>query len=165
MTIFDYVPYLGLSYGEAALQPLLFQLRITTAPKLAKNDEDTHLSAKSLGIEICFTDERFVNIPGKQFPEGALVVSNITFYGEGHPGYSVYSGSIFPGITLASTKADVLRTFGIPNSPIYSDTGELLPDEDDWNMRWDRTDHCFFFTFTDEGEISDMAIQLPLDQA
>ena len=165
MTIFDYVPYLGLPYGEASLQQLLSDLGITTTPKLEKDDDDTHLSAKSLGIELCFTDERFVNIPGKQFPEGTLVVSNITFYGEGHPGYNTYSGSIFPGITLSSTKEDVLSIVGTPNFPSYSAKGELLPGEDDWHMRWDRANHCFFFSFTDEGKISDIAIQLPLNQA
>jgi hypothetical protein len=165
MTILDYVKYLGLYHGEEALQPLLSQLGLAKAPKLAKGDITTHLSAKALGVELCFRDERFVKIPDKQFPEGALVLSNITFYGEGHSGYKTYADVIFPGITWGSTKPEVLRAFGIPNAPSFSTTGELLPGEDDWNMRWDRADHCLFFTFTDEGQISDAAIQLPLDQA
>lgn len=165
MTIFDYVQYLGLYYGEASLQPVLSEFGLTSIPRLPKDDNTTYLSAKKTGIELCFKDERFVNIPGKQLPEGALVVSNIRFYGEGHPGYSAYAGNIYRDITLASTKADVLRAFGIPNAPSYLASGELIPGENDWKMRWDRADHCFFITFDDDGNISSLSIQLPLTQS
>ncbi len=164
MMIFDYVKYLGLYYGEALLQPLLAELGITKTPKLEKNDTTVHLSAKGLGVELCLKDEVLVKIPGKIFPEGALVLSNLTFFLKGGEGYAPFVGEIASGVTSKSTKEDVKAAFGLPDWPSYSVDGVLLPGEDDWNMRWDRADHCFFFTFTDEGLLSDVAIQLPLDQ-
>ncbi|WP_418648818.1 hypothetical protein ACNQFN_11135 [Thauera butanivorans] len=166
MTIFDYVEYLGLYYGEAPLQPLLTELELTKAPKLARGDSTTYLSAKKKGVELCFDEERSVKITGKQFPEGALVLSNIRFYGKDNPGYGVYSGCIFLGITMDSTRLDVLHVLGAPDSrKFYSDKEELPLGENEWKMRWDRTDHCIFFTFNEDGSISNMSIQLPLDQA
>ncbi|WP_341645987.1 hypothetical protein [Thauera sp. SDU_THAU2] len=166
MTIFDYVKYLGLYYGEAPLQPLLAELDLAKAPKLARGDMTTYLSAKTKGVELCFDEERSVQISGKQFPEGALVLSNIRFYGKNNPGYGAYSRCIFPGITLGSTRLDVLHTFGAPNSrKFYSDKEELPLGESEWKMRWDRADHCVFFTFNEDGLISNISIQLPLDQA
>lgn len=165
MPIFDYVKYLGLYYGEEALEPLLAKWGFKKAPKLEKGDTATYLTSKELGVELCFDDERVVKIPGKEIPEGALVVSNIRFYVKGRAGYKPYQGALCPEITPSSTKPDVRRVLGMPNAPAYSSAGELLPGENDRIMRWDRADHCFFIAFTSEGEISNLGIQLPLDQA
>jgi hypothetical protein len=140
-------------------------LAISKAPKISKGDKTGHLLFKKIGIELIFKDERFVKIPGKVFPEGAMVLSNVTIYLSEEDGYLPYTGSLPTGIGPNASKEGVLKGFGIPNSPKYSPAGKLLPDEDDWIMRWDRPDHVLFCTFNDEGTVTDMALQLPLDQA
>lgn len=165
MEIFDYVKFLGMYWSEPSLKPLLDELSISKAPKIQKGDQTGHLLLKKLGIEITFKDERFIKIPGKEFPEGGMVLCNICFYLTNEDGYKPYSGRLPNYIKPEATKADVLKAFGFPNNLKYSPAGKLLPGEDDWIMRWDKQGFVIFCTFTEEGTATDIALQLPLDQA
>lgn len=165
MKLFDCVNFLGMYWNEPELQPLLDEFAVNKPPKIAKGETDGRLLLKKSGVELIFTDERSVKVPNKNFPEGAMVLSNITFYLTATNGYKVYSGHLPDGIKPNVTKNEVLNAFGLPNNLKYSPTGQLLPDQDDWIMRWDKQGFVIFFTFTDEGIATDLALQLPLDQA
>lgn len=165
MEFFEHVKYLGMFWGEPSLQPLIDALGITKAPKLSKGDITSHLELKKVGIYLVFRDERFVKIPNKVFPEGALVLSNISFYLVDKDGYRTYKGSTPRGLSPNTTRADVLEAMGFPSSPKYSSDGVLLPDENDRMMRWDKSDHFVFCAFASDGKASRTGLQLPLDQA
>jgi hypothetical protein len=165
MEFFDYVKFLGMYWGEQGLQPLVEALSISKPPKIPKAERDAYLLLKKMGVELIFTDERFVKIPDKVFPEGAMVLCNATFYLTNRDGYKPYAGKLPKSMKLEETKTEMLKAFGIPNFPKYSPSGKLLPDEDDWKMRWDRPDHVLFCTFNDDGTATDIGLQLPLDQA
>ena len=165
MELFDYIKFLGMYWGEYGLQPLVESIKIIKPPKIAKGETDGYLLFKKLGVELIFTDERSLNIPSKSFPEGAMVLSNITFYLAKKDGYHPYTGKLPDGMKLGASKTEIIKVFGLPNTPQYSPAGELLPDEDDWMMRWDKDGFAMFCTFSEEGFATDLALQLPLDQA
>lgn len=165
MEFFDYAKFLGMYWGEPSLQPLVDALGITKVPKLAKDDVSVYLEFKKAGFFLIFKDERFVKITGKVFPEGAVVLCHVRFYLTSSDGYKPYAGKLPKSMNLDATKADMLKAFGFPNDPKYLPSGQLAPDEDDWMMRWDRPDHVLFCTFNDDGTATDIALQLPLDQA
>lgn len=164
MSILNYVKFLGNYYGEQQFNDLLLGFGISKPPKIDRGDITTYLSAKKIGVEFCFRDEKYINNPQKSFPEGALVVSNIRFYGFGVTGYGSYQGAIFSDVTLKSQKKEIIELIGLPNAPKFSETGEPLPGENASVFRWDRSDHCLFFAFSKDGAIRNVAIQLPLDQ-
>jgi hypothetical protein len=164
MEMMDYVKFLGMYWGEPALQPLIEQLKSSKPPKISKGDVTGHLEFKKIGIYLVFRDERFVKIPGKSFPEGAIVLSNISFYLIKKDGYQSYTGNLPGGIESGATKTEVIKVFGFPNDPKYSTTGELLPDEEDWMMRWDHLNHVMFCSFNDDDQAISIGLQLPLDQ-
>jgi hypothetical protein len=165
MEFFDHVKFLGMYWGEPGMQPLVDTLKISKPPKIAKGDRTGHLLFKKLGLELTFKDERFVKIPNKVFPEGSVVLCNIRFYLTDEDAYKPYAGALPTCISPNATKVEVLQGLGIPNFPKYSPAGKLLPDEDDWKMRWDKNSFVIFCTFNDEGTATDIALQLPLDQA
>jgi hypothetical protein len=165
MKFFEHVKYLGMYWGEPSLQPLIDALGITKAPKLPKGDTDAYVEIKKSGLFLIFSDERTVNIPGKVFPEGALVLTNLTFYLTDKDGYSSYKGAVPSGVSQNATRADVLKAMGFPSSPKYSPDGVLLPDENDRMMRWDKAGHFVFCAFASDGKASRTGLQLPLDQA
>lgn len=165
MEFFDHVKYLGMYWGEPSLQPLIDALGITKAPKLPKGDTDAYVEIKKSGLFLIFSDERTIKIPGKVFPEGALVLSNLTFYLADKDGYRTYKGAMPRGLSPNTTRADALEAMGLPSSPKYSPDGVLLPDENDRMMRWDKADHFVFCAFASDGKASRTGFQLPLDQA
>ncbi len=165
MEFFEHVKYLGMYWGESSLQPLIDALSITKAPKLSKGDTDAYVEIKKSGLFLIFSDERTINIPGKVFPEGALVLSNLTFYLVDKDGYRAYKGATPRGISPNTTRADVLIAMGLPSSPKYSPAGVLLPGENDRMMRWDKADHFVFCAFASDGKASRTGLQLPLGQA
>lgn len=166
MEFFDYVKYLGMYWGEPGIKPLVDALAISKPPKkISKGDEDGFIDQKKIGVCLTFTDERFLKKSSKLFPEGAMVLCNIRVYLTNSNGYKPYAGNLPKGMKLDASKTDVLQALGFPNDPKYSRSGELLPDEDDWKMRWDRSNHVLFCTFSDEGTATKLALQLPLDQA
>ena len=165
MEMMDYVKFLGMYWGESALQPLIEKLRASKPPKISKGDVTGHLEFKKTGIYLVFRDERFVKIPGKSFPEGAMVLSNISFYLIKKDGYQPYTGNLPSRMVSEATKAEMINVFGFPNDPKYSSTGELLPGEEDWMMRWDHPNHVMFCSFNDDGQATSIGLQLPLEQA
>ena len=165
MDKFYYINFLGMQWGESGMQPLVDYLKIIKAPKISKGDRTGHSLFKKFGVELTFKDEQFINIPGRVFPEGAMVLCNIRFYLQDGDGYKTYKGKLPDGISLPFTKNNAFKLFGVPNFPKYSAAGELLSGEDDWMMRWDRPKHLIFCSFDDEDRATEFGIQLPLDQA
>lgn len=165
MEFFDHVKFLGMYWGEPSLQPLVDALGISKTPRIAKGEKTGQMLFKKLGVELIFKDERFVKIPGKLLPEGAMVLSNLTFYLTKSDGYHPYNGALPSGIKLGISKADVLKVFGSPDDPRYTPAGQLLPGEDDWMMRWDKQGFAMYCAFSEEDAATDLALQLPLDQA
>ncbi len=165
MEMMDYVKFLGMYWGESALQPLIEKLRASKPPKISKGEVDGHLEFKKLGIYLVFSDERFVKIPGKSFPEGAMVLSNISFYLIKKDGYQPCTEKLPGSMKIPFEKMHALKFFGTPNVPQYSADGNLLPGEDDWKMRWDHPNHVMFCSFNDDGHATKIGLQLPLEQA
>jgi hypothetical protein len=165
MEFFEHVKYLGMYWGEPSLQSLIDALGITKAPKLPKGDITSHLELKKAGIYLVFRDERFVKIPNKVFPEGALVLSNISFYLVEKDGYKKYQGLLPKGLLPETSSQMALAAFGSPSNLKHSPDGDLIPPETYRVLRWDRKEFCLFLSFNDKQQARDIALQLPLDQA
>jgi len=157
----EYSQFLGMYWGEPGLQPFIDELKITKPPKIKKGETDTYITLKKVGIELAFTDERYLNLSNKVVPEGVAILSNIRFYFSRDTGFQPYSGKLPQKISLPLTKKNALEAFGIPNFPKYSATGQLLRGKDDWKMRWDNKNYIVFCTFNDENTAKNISLQLP----
>ena len=165
MEFFDHVKYLGMYWGEPSLQPLIDALGITKAPKLPKGDTDAYVEIKKSGLFLIFSDERNVNVPGKVFPEGALVLTNLTFYLAEKDGFKQFRGKLPRDVPFDSSSQMALALFGTPSNLKFTTGGAQIPPETYRVLRWDRKDFCLFLSFNDKQHAKDIALQLPLDQA
>ncbi|MDI3722975.1 hypothetical protein QK353_13700 [Pseudomonas aeruginosa] len=78
----EYINFLGYYYGEEELNLLLNALAIAEAPVLPRGDTDTYLLKESAGIELTLSDAESLKFPERDYPDGALVLTNVRYYGK-----------------------------------------------------------------------------------
>lgn len=110
----DYSQVLGLYFGEPELATWLQEQEIKGTPVLPRGDFDAYLSKATAGIELIFTDSEAVTSPERNYPDGALVLSNISFYGEATDDFSVFTGKLPSGISFDLTSSDLIDKLGTP---------------------------------------------------
>lgn len=147
----NYSEKIGLYYGEPLLADLLSQLNISEKPKLERGDDTAYVSNHALGVELTFKDEHALNQPRREYPEGALVLSNMRFYGVPTEGFSVFRGALPRGIQFGATRQQVISAFGTPDRASLS--GDLLSWEED--VAW------FQIAFGDNDEVEIVSLQHP----
>jgi hypothetical protein len=69
---------------------------------------------KPIGVSVMFKEAPWVLSPAEISDPTALHVSAFHFHGEGHEGYSGYSGSFPGGLVLGNSEAEVLHALGQP---------------------------------------------------
>ncbi len=143
---------LGTWYPEPALKQLLDSLGMSEAPRLPKDSMSTHLIRHDLGVEITFTDERLLDYPQRAYPEGALVLKNIRFYGAKTADFSPFSGSLPHGLQFGATLAQLSALIGKP----------AWFDEDLAKARWDLPDLAVLANFNDNGQSNVYSFQPPV---
>ena len=146
-----YVESIGLHLGDVALVPLLTALDISATQKLKRGEETVNVTKKSLGIEAIFRLESALTVAARTYPEGALVLSNLSFHGRARSGFAKYVGALPLGVEFGWSRKQMQLKFGSP----------AWDDDDLGSARWDLSAHCLFADF-DHDSLVGFAIQLPL---
>jgi len=145
----SYYKFLGKFHGETDIVNLMNEFDITEKPKLPRGDIDAYLTNHKKGIDFTFTDERHLDVKAINYPEGALVLSNIRFNGVADKHYKKYDGTLPEGVSFGMSKLEVIKLMG---NPVVGRR----------NLRWDREGYCFFAEFDDADKLIEFAIQLPV---
>lgn len=145
---------IGSHFGEESLRQFLDELRVEGVPKVPKGDDTTFLKKAENGLELTFADERFMTVKLKQYPEGALVLSNVRFYGAGAgaEGFDAYAGELPYGLKFGATLDDLTNALGTPGWK--SPNGK--------RVRWDQDGHAVFATLGEDAKLQILAVQLPV---
>jgi hypothetical protein len=131
---------LGRHSEEDQVRKLLTFFSITTKPKLPRNETDAYASAPLSGIELTFTVESEIQ-SAERYPEGALVLVNVRFYGVATGEFVPYAGELPNGLRFGLSKAELIARMGEP-----SWTNESLR-----RFRWDSAERRLM-TVLDENE-------------
>lgn len=158
---FSYLKYLGKYYGEEEISNLTTEFQILKIPKLPKGDIDVNLTNHTIGIELTFTDENHLDVKITEYPENALVLTNIRFNGVADKKIQKYEGLLPFRLQFGMSRAEVIKLVGYPDNPKYSGGVLVDPSGQKRNMRWDKKDYCFFARY-DEEKFSVFSIQLPV---
>jgi hypothetical protein len=146
------INYLGFYYGEKELELLFTELAIKAAPKIKRDEITTHSVSKELGVVLTFRRERFLDVQLREYPEGALVLSNILFYGVKNPTCKVWKGKLPYDVTFGQNKDALIKRLGVPEI-----------DDSEMNiMRWDKEGHAVFADMNDDLALEIFSVQLPV---
>ncbi|WP_431103438.1 hypothetical protein [Roseateles noduli] len=145
---------LGSYFGEASLALFLHSVAVDGAPELPEGDDTTFLKKAEAGLELTFTGEQFMTVKLRKYPEGALVLTNVRFYGAGAGAedFCPYTGELPYGLDFSATLDDLMKVLGAP--------GWKGPNGH--RFRWDRDGHALFATLGAGGELQILAVQLPV---
>lgn len=122
-------------------------------PKIPKGDVDAYVKNHDEGVELTFTDERALDVKaGREYPEGALVLSNIRFYGAPTNDFKIFNGILPMSLSFGDIKEKLLEKL---MSPAWLNSKQS-------SMRWDFEGYCLFCDFDADQKLDTICIQLPL---
>ena len=147
-----FISVLGKYFGEAEITSFLTGLEITDKPKLKRGDVTTHLSNNSLGVELTFRAADALRVSTRDYPDGALVLSNVSLYGDQSDDFQPFVGPLPLGVVFGDSKSALLSKLGVPTR----DNEELRL------MRWDFQGYCAFAKLSESGVLRVFGIQLPV---
>src|SRR5262245_36376751 len=140
----DYLSVLGKYWDEQELRDLLASLGISGAPKLKRGDITGYLSSRPHGVELTFRRGVALDVPLRQYPEdavalrtspqGAVVLSNIRFYGKKTAPIQPFKGKLPFGGQFGASKQSLIQDLGPPEFEV----GNNGP------IRWDRDRYWLF---------------------
>ncbi|WP_449432743.1 hypothetical protein [Pseudomonas putida] len=148
----EHFEYLGSYYGENKLDSLLTTFKINETPILLHGDTDTYLSKEIEGIELTLSDSASLTSQERDYPDGALVLVNIRYYGKQIGEFSIYQGSLPYGIKFGLTKAELISLLGEPE----------WKNPEESRLRWIRGNHRVHVTLNKSGETVIVSVGLPL---
>ncbi len=149
----DLVNLLGRYFGEPEIAQFLSDFNITAVPKLKRGDITVTVSNKESGIEATFRDADALDVQTREYPEGALVLSNVRFYGVETDDFAPYTGPLPLGVTFGASKQKLIDRLGAP----ARDNLRLR------QVRWDFETYCVFARFGDTDDMIIFGIQLPVE--
>ncbi|KAI1695674.1 DNase CdiA [Ditylenchus destructor] len=83
---------------------LVNALEIVEKPQLPKGDDTAYLVSEQRGVELTFVDERYLDAPPtREYPEGALVLNNVRFYGVAGSRFKRFDGELPHGLAFGQT--------------------------------------------------------------
>ena len=142
---------LGKYYDQPDVDTLLSNFEIKEKLKLKKGEVDAYLSSKKHGIEITFSIESSLKERTQTtYPDGALVITNIRFYGVSTSDFDVYQGVLPSGIFFRNSKKELESTLGTSSwrNPILN------------SYRWKNSEYQLMAVLNDEEELEICSIQL-----
>lgn len=148
----DHFAHLGYHYGEREIESLLKELGIVDVPALERHWTDAYLSNASLGVELTFSDSESLASPSRDYPAGALVLSNFRYYGREIGDLSVYRGALPHGLTFGQGRNDVVSMFGEPE----------WKNPESNRMRWISGSSRIHVTFDKSGKLAIVSGGLPI---
>ena len=144
--------YLGFYYGEDKLENLLKSFNISEQPTLPRGETDAYLLKEASGIELTFSDSESLNSPERNYPDGALVLVNIRYYGRKIGKFSIYQGALPYGIKFNLKKPVLLTLLGEPE----------WKNPEESRLRWIRENHRIHVTLSQNEEVAIVSVGLPL---
>lgn len=148
----NYAEKIGMYYGEPKVDDLLSQLMILDKPKLKRGDDTTYLSNHELGVELTFEDAESLDQPRREYPDGALVLTNIRFYGISVGLFSAFKGTLPHGIEFGTKREELLSNLGEPGW--ISSSGN--------KFRWETEEPWLLVSMNDRGEAEILSLQHPM---
>lgn len=146
----EFEKFLGKYFGEQPIGELLTHFAIAGAPKLKKGEDTAYLSSLERGVELTFVDSESLDDAAK-YPDGALVLGNIRFYGiPGHK-FSPYVGGLPAGLKFGETKDDVQLRLGAPNWSGLNGS----------KLRWNLASVRLIVSFDANGKAEIISLDLP----
>lgn len=142
--------YLGKYFTEEPIGELLMHFAIAGVPNLKKGDDTAYLSSMERGVELTFVDSESLD-GAAQYPDGALVLGNIRFYGiQGHK-FSPYVGELPADLKFGETKDQVQLRLGAPSWSGLNGS----------KLRWNREGIRLIVSFDDKGKVEIVSLDLP----
>ena len=148
----DYIDAVGDYFGEPRVATLLKHLGVDKKPKISRGERSTNFVCKPLGVEISFTNESSLDVSNARYPDGAVVLSSVRFYGPGSEEFEQYSESLPHALSFEMGVADVSKRLG---NPAFSN--EFIG-----TYRWDLPRHCIFVDCEEGKKITQVCVQLPV---
>jgi hypothetical protein len=152
MTTQYYLDAIGDYLGEPRVASVLKHLGIEKPPKKPRGERSVNFPSAPLGVEIAFTDEGSLDVPNARYPEGALVLSSVRFYGPGSNEFKPYPGTLPYELSFDMRLADVSKRLGAP----------AFSNEFIGTYRWDLQRHCIFVDCEVGMKITQICVQLPV---
>lgn len=147
----NYIDILGKYFGESELTEFLSRFEIASPPKIARGDRDVSVLSVRNGIEFTFTAERFLDVAFREYPDGALVLSNIFFHGTKTAAHESFRHALPLGLLFSMDKDAVTEHLGKPQ---WTNSKGTL-------FRWDAEKHCVSSRFDENGQLDMIGVQLP----
>ncbi len=148
----DYEGLIGLYFGESSLAAWLAHLGIRDTPRLERGEDTAYLSNKGLGIELTFEDSESLDEPDREYPDGALVLVNIRFYGTGIGDFSPFDGELPRGLEFGVNQSELVERFGRPDW--VSASGKKLS--------WEKPDCWFQVNLDKDNRVEIVSLQRPM---
>ena len=145
-----HVYVLGKYFGESEITELLSELDVQEKPKLKRGDDTTFLSKPTKGIELTFEDSEALITSAREYPEGALVLSNIRFYGVKTDEFSLFQDKLPFNVNFGDDKNTLISKLGQP----------VLSNPSGTKMRWDSQAVSMFASLNQSGHLEIFSIQL-----
>ena len=150
----DFIPLLGRTADDPLVKEALEKFGIAKTPRLERGRTVAYAVNEKKGIDFTFEDERMLDLPLREYEEGALVLVNIRFYAEGVEGYRQYRGELPYGLKFEMGWKEALALIG--KKPAKEDSDLAIE-------RWDFKGHCLFLEFNEKGtKIRTVALQTPV---
>lgn len=143
---------LGGYFGEPEIADFLKMLEIQKVPKLKRGEATDILENPQAGVELTFEDAEGLKVSAREYPDGALVLSNVRLYGIDTGTFSPFSGPLPFGLVFGESKESLIRKFDAP----AAENPRLRV------LRWDRPGHCIFAKLDKNDSLSKLSMQLPV---
>lgn len=147
-----YISVLGKYFGEPEITSFLSEWGIREKPKLKRGDDTTFLSAPPKGIELTFETSETVTTSARDYPEGALVLCNIRFYGVEADDFSPFKGELPFNVKFGDDKQKLISQLG---KPAWLNPSFTL-------IRWDVPNVSMFASLDKKERVETFEIQLPV---
>jgi hypothetical protein len=149
----DPIAALGRAWGERELHDLLTAFRIEGKPVFKRDDLTAFLQNHVLGIELTFRLADALDVPPREPPPGAFVLSSIRLYGPGSSTHAAFKGDLPFGLAFGDSREAMIAKFGPPDregTPI-----------DQTQMRWDTQLYALFTHRDKAGGLDELSLQVP----
>jgi|GEM_PF-889810 hypothetical protein len=151
MSDHKFVSVLGKYFGEVELTLFLAELNILKLPKIPRDESDIIVEVKDHGIELTFQNEDSLDVSFREYPDGAVVLSNIFFHGVETKNHGMFRLDLPFNLSYSMNKEDAAKALG--SEPWVNKSGNLL--------RWDFGKYCISTQFDDGGRMELVGVQLP----
>jgi hypothetical protein len=148
----DWTNLIGHYLGEPTISTFLSECGIVDVPKLKRGDPTAIVANGASGVEVTFRNADALDVKTREYPDGALVLANIRFYGIKTDDFEPYAGTLPLGVSFGAAKQILIERLGTP----ARDNLTMR------QMRWDFDTYCVFAKLAENDGMSIFSVQLPI---